>query len=88
MMSAERSRAGCAGLHRLAFDIDGRTVDKQFAVGDGLIPVSARAAGWDWEEIRLNPAEKPFRPDSTVRSIAVQFPTRSSWTSGTNSWII
>jgi len=77
-----------AGLHRLAFDIDGRSVEKQFAVGDGLMRVSVLRPGWDWEEILLNPAEEPFRPDSIVRSISVQFPTRSSWTSGTNSWVI
>jgi hypothetical protein len=76
------------GLHRLAFDIDGRTVHKQFAVGDGFMRVSALRPGWDWEEILLNPAEEPFRPDSPVRSIAVEFPARSSWTSGTASWLI
>jgi len=32
-----RLKGQSAGLHRLAFDIDGRTVDKQFAVGDGLM---------------------------------------------------
>jgi hypothetical protein len=77
-----------AGLHRLAFDIDGRTVDKQLAVGDGFMRVSTLRPGWDWEEILLNPAEEPFRPDSTVRSIAVEFPARTSWTSGTDSWLI
>jgi len=83
-----RLKGQSAGLHRLAFDIDGRTVDKQFAVGDGLMRVSALRPGWDWEEILLNPAEEPFRADSTVRSIKVEFPARSSWTSGTDSWVI
>ncbi len=77
-----------AGLHRLTFDVDGRPVDKQLAVGDGLMRVSALRPGWDWEEILLNPAEAPFRPGAAVRSIAVAFPTRSSWTSGTDSWLI
>ncbi len=77
-----------AGIHRLAFDVDGRTVDKQFAVGDGLMRVSGLRPGWSWEEILLNPAEEPFRPGSPVRSIAVQFPERDSWTSGTDSWVI
>ncbi len=77
-----------AGFHRLAFDIDDRTVDKQFAVGDGLMRVSALRPGWDWEEILLHPAEELFRPDSTVQSIAVEFPAQSSWTSGTDSWLI
>jgi hypothetical protein len=76
------------GLHRLAFDVDGRPVDKQFAVGNGFMRVSAIRPGWDWLEILYNPAEEPFRPTSTVRSIAVQFPSRTSWTSGTDSWVI
>jgi hypothetical protein len=76
------------GLHRLAFDVDGRAVDKQFAIGDGYMRVSVLRPGWAWEEILLNPAEEPFRPDSPVRSIAVEFPARASWTSGTDSWLI
>ena len=80
-------RGRSAGLHRLRFDIDGRTVTKQFAVGDGLMRVSALRPEWDWEEILRNPAEEPFHPDSPVRSIAVGFPARSSWTSGTDSWV-
>jgi hypothetical protein len=76
------------GLQHLRFDIDGRSVDKELAIGDGFMRVSSLRPGWNWEEIMLNPAEAPFRPNSPVRSIAVDFPERLSWTSGTNSWLI
>ena len=38
--------------------------------------------------ILLNPWEEPFRPDDPVRSIEIDYPQRSSWTSGTDSWVI
>ncbi len=44
--------------------------------------------GWDCSEILFNPAEEPFRPGFPVRSIEIGYPPRSSWTSGTDSWVI
>jgi hypothetical protein len=76
------------GAHRLIFNVDGRDCDKELAIGDGLMRVSSLRPSWDWSEIMLNPAEEPFRPDSQVHSIAINYPTRSSWTSGTDSWVI
>jgi hypothetical protein len=76
------------GAHRLIFNVDGRDCAKELAVGDGFMRVSSKRPGWDWSEIMLNPAEEPFRRDSAVRSIAIDYPTRSSWTSGTDSWVI
>ncbi len=76
------------GLHHLVFDVDGQAVDKEIAVGDGFLPVSVARPGWSWDEILLNPAESPFRPDSPVRSVAIDYPSRSSWTCGTDSWVV
>lgn len=75
------------GLHRLVFEVDGRPIYKQVAVGDGLMRVSTLRPGWDWEEILLNPAEAPLRPGSPVRSVAIDYPDRPSWTSGTDWWV-
>jgi hypothetical protein len=50
--------------------------------------VSAERPGWDWESILLNPWEKPFHPDEAVQSIAIVYPERSSWTSGTFWWMV
>ena len=36
----------------------------------------------------LHPWEQPFGPDSPVRSVEIDYPSRSSWTSGTDSWVI
>ncbi len=36
----------------------------------------------------MNPWEEPFRPGDPVRSIAIAYPERSSWTSGTGYWVI
>jgi hypothetical protein len=76
------------GGHELVFDVDGQSCQKQLAVGDGFMRVSTVRPGWDWSEILLNPGEGPFRPGSPVRSIAIDYPRRSSWTSGSDSWVI
>jgi hypothetical protein len=76
------------GSHRLAFRVDDRTIDKELAIGDGFMRVSAARPGWDVSSILMNPREEPFRPGDPVRSIAIAYPERSSWTSGTGSWVI
>jgi hypothetical protein len=75
------------GYHRLNFQVGGQTVEKDFAVGNGLMRVSARRPEWSWEEVLRHPAESPFGPDSPVRSIEVDYPSRPSWTSGTDWWV-
>lgn len=76
------------GYHRAVFDVDGQAIDKELAIGDGFMRVSAQRPGWSWNEILLHPGERPFAPDSPVHSIEIAYPKRSSWTSGTDSWVI
>lgn len=76
------------GVHTLVFEVDGRPVEKEVAVGDGFRRVSTLRPGWSFEDILLYPAEPPFRPGEPVRSIALAYPERDSWTSGTGSWVI
>jgi hypothetical protein len=76
------------GYHRLAFQVNGQTVEKELAVGDGYMRVSIQRPGWSWSDALLHPAETPFGPDAPVRSIEIEYPQRASWTSGTNSWVI
>jgi hypothetical protein len=83
-----RIQAREGGRHRLVFDVDGRACEKELAVGDGFMRVSTLRPGWDWSEILLYPGEEPFRPGSPVRSIAIDYPGRSSWTSGSDWWVI
>ncbi len=76
------------GYHRLEFRVGDRVFDKELTVGDGFLRVSARRPGWSWSDALLYPWEKPFPPDSPVRSIEITYPPRSSWTSGTDLWVI
>jgi hypothetical protein len=76
------------GSHRLVFDVAGQPSSKELAIGDGLMRVSTERPGWDWSTILRNPDEAPFRPDHPVRSIEIAYPHRTSWTSGTDSWVI
>lgn len=76
------------GEHRLMFQAGGQTAEKQLVVGDRLMRVSALRPGWSWSDALIYPAEPPFAADSSICSIAVDYPTRSSWTSGADTWVV
>jgi hypothetical protein len=76
------------GIHRLDFQVGDQAVGKELAIGDGFMPVSKVRPGWYWEDILFNPREPAFRPDSPVQAIEIDYPHRSSWTSGTDYWVI
>ncbi len=80
-------RARENGYHHLTFEVNGQTVEKELAVGDGFMRVSARRPERDVSEVLMNPAEAPFGPDSPVRSIDVDYPPRSWWTIGPD-WLM
>jgi hypothetical protein len=80
-------RAKYAGTHMLAFRLDGQTIDKELAIGDGFMRVSQQRPDWDWWQALLHPREPPFPRGFAVRSIDIQYPTRPTWVSGTNSWV-
>jgi hypothetical protein len=76
------------GSHRLVFQVGDQPSSKELAIGDGLMRVSTQRPGWDWWAILINPGEEPFRSDYPVQSIKIDYPHRSSWTCGTDSWFI
>jgi uncharacterized membrane protein (DUF106 family) len=76
------------GSHQLSFRAGEQAVSKELAVGDGFMRVSPRRPGWDWSDVLLNPAEPAFTPSSPIRWIEVAYPERSSWTSGSDHWVI
>jgi hypothetical protein len=80
-------RAREAGVHRLEFRVGDQVVDKELAVGEGFMRVSVQRPGWIWTDALMHPWEKPFEPGSPVRSIEIDYPKRSSWTSGTDWWL-
>ena len=43
-------QAAEAGYHRLILNIDGAQLDKELAVGDGLMRVSLVRPEWSWSE--------------------------------------
>ena len=75
------------GRHRLVFETDTQTADKELAVADGFMRVSTQRPGWSWSEALVHPAERPFGPDSPVESITIDYPRRPSWTSGSDRWL-
>ena len=78
-----------AGYHRLQFQVGDQTFDKELAVGDGLMRVSARRPEFAWsEDLVYHPAEQPFGPGSPVRSIDVAYPERASLAGGGEHWAL
>lgn len=76
------------GYHALKFRVGDQQIEKELAVGDGLMRVSLERPDWDWSKALLSPWEQPFPKDSTVQSISIAYPKRASWTSGTDYWVI
>ena len=81
-------RAMTSGVHDLVFRVDEDPVHKQLAIGDRPMRVSSRRPDWNWSDILLYPAEDPFGPGSVVRSIEIQYPSRSGWLTGRSTWLL
>lgn len=80
-------RARENGYHRLAFMVDGQTVEKELTVGDALMRVSVERPEWNWSAILLNPAEPPLGRASAVRAIRIDYPDREAGVSGADWWV-
>jgi len=76
-----------AGNQPIVFQVETDKIEKELVIGDGFMRVSAKRPGWRWSDILRHPAERPFGPDSTVRSISIDYPARLSRTSGTDWWL-
>ncbi len=76
------------GYHDIKFQVAEEQVEKEVAIGDDFMRISAMRPGWRWGDILLHPAEKPFGPDSVVQSISIDYPDRLSRTSGTDWWLV
>lgn len=81
-------KARANGMHRLIFYVDGQPIEKELAVGDGFMRVSTQRPGWSWSDAIIHPAEPPLERDGAVASIEIAYPTRPSWVSGTNTWVV
>ena len=76
------------GDHHLVFHVGDETGDKGLVVGDRFMQVSSLRPDWSFSDVLMYPAEKPFDRDSAIQSIAIDYQTRSSWTSGADTWVI
>ena len=54
-------------------------MDKELVVGDGYMRVSSQRPGWSCLDALENPGERPFSPESPVRSIEIDYPPRLTW---------
>ena len=59
------------------FTSTGKLVEKELAIGDGFMRVSAERPEWCWSDILWQPAEAPFAADSPVRAIRIDYPGRA-----------
>ena len=76
------------GLHQLTFSVGDQRFTKELAVGDNYMTVSLERPASSLSDVLLHPREQPFAAASPVQSIAVTFPPRSSWTTGTDWWMV
>ena len=81
-------KASQNGYHRLAFHVAGITVEKELAIGDGFMRTSPERPQWCWSDILWQPDEEPFAADSPVRAIQIDYPSRPSWISGSDWWLV
>jgi len=76
------------GKHHITLNVNRHQIEKDLAIGDGFMRVSSTRPALNWASILMNPAEKPFAPDSIVQSVTIDYPDRLSKTSGADWWLI
>ena len=76
------------GDEPIVFKVNQGEITKQLAVSNDWKRVSPVRPPWQWTDVLLYPCEAPFRPDSPVQSIRIDYPDRHSPFSGTESWLI
>ena len=75
------------GYCRIMLQAGQQQIEKDLAVGDGLMRISSKRPGWEWTDILWNPVEGPLRPDSIVRSVSIRYPDRPALVSSSNRWL-
>ena len=81
-------KARVPGHHRLVFHVGDQVGDKELVVGDRFMRVSSLRPDWEFADAILYPAEKPFDRASPIRSVAIDYPKRASWTCGADGWVV
>lgn len=81
-------RAKQAGHHRIVFEVNGEQFEKQLAVGEGFVRLSARRPALRWVDVLMYPSEKPFATDSVVQSVSIDYPPRPGTAAGADRWVV
>jgi len=76
------------GYFPLVFEVGGRKIEKQLAVGEGFMRLSPKRPAPVIEDIMIYPLEKPFQAEDSVQSITIDYPERKSRISGTDWWVV
>ena len=82
-------RADRAGRHKITFTVNEDKFEKSLTVDKSqYTQVSPHRPGPKITDVLLYPVEKPFKTDSTVQSVTINYPQRT-WQAGiTNSWLV
>jgi len=82
-------RPRTAGSCTLSFlTEEGACYDKHFIAGSGFMRLSPKRPGWNFFDILLYPFEQPIPANSSVDSIMIYYPERTSKIYGTNGWLL
>jgi len=76
------------GKHHITLNVNRHPIEKNLVIGDDFMRVSSTRPALNLAGILMNPAEKPFGPDSIIQSVTIDYPDRPSWASGTDWWLI
>ena len=75
------------GYSRIMLRAGQQQIEKDLAVGDGLMRISSRRPAWRWLDMLTHPAEKPLPPDSVVRSVSIRYHDRPASACGADWWL-
>lgn len=82
-------QADVAGPGKITLKVNEEEFEKSLAVGKAhYTQISPLRPGPKIIDVLLYPAERPFKTDSAVKSVAVGYPQRTWKTGITNSWMV
>lgn len=77
------------GQHKITFEVKDELFEKSLAIDNSQYPkVSPHRPASVLSDVMLYPLEKPFKADSPVQSVTIDYPLRTWETGITNSWLI
>ncbi|MCD6392942.1 MAG: hypothetical protein J7M40_05495 [Planctomycetes bacterium] len=78
-----------AGDGKITLKVNEEEFEKSLAIGKAqYMQISSLRPGPKITDVLLYPAERPFKTDSAVKSVAVGYPQRTWRTGITNSWLV